>query len=111
MGTSLRRKDAEIFMAATMTGVGHFSGSNLTIVHATTSEALPGRMPGALIYTLYDIELSRPPRMDNRKERGGCLRGVERAVTLATNSWQFPKATSSPFQALPTWIHTRESCM
>ncbi|APD48076.1 glycosyltransferase family 4 protein [Synechococcus sp. CS-602] len=104
----LRRKDAEIFWRDHDRG-GHFL-EQFDVVHANNFWCPPWPMPGALIYTLYDMSFLDHPEWTTEKNRRGCLEGVERAVTLADKFVAISEATKQSFlkhfpQITPEKVH------
>jgi len=65
----LRRKDAEIFWRDHDRG-GHFL-EQFDVVHANNFWCPPWPMPGALIYTLYDMSFLDHPEWTTEKEPTG----------------------------------------
>ena len=77
------RKAATLFWNS-KSRAGHYL-DQFDIVHANNFWCPPWQISGRLIYTLYDMSFFENPEWSTKKNRSGCIEGINRVHCMQTN--------------------------
>ena len=89
------RKAATLFWNS-KSRAGHYL-DQFDIVHANNFWCPPWPISGRLIYTLYDMSFFENPEWSTKKNRSGCIEGINRAALYADKFIAISKATKRAF--------------